>query len=169
MQATVTKDANKAVIKLNGRFDFNTHRDFRAAYEPLITDAIVKNSKTEFIVLNEFMNWVKKHNPDIVAGHNIKRFDLNWIRVKTAKYNMPNLLELDMIDTLEYATKLHKDGVLIDYKAVTEKGRVSFKLEHLVRYFGLDAQTHRAIDDVYQNIIVYKNLKELEGTVDYGF
>lgn len=39
MQASITKDAGKAVIKLSGRFDFNTHREFRSAYEPLVGDA----------------------------------------------------------------------------------------------------------------------------------
>jgi anti-anti-sigma factor len=39
MQANVLKDPSKTVIKLNGRFDFNTHREFRGAYEPLINDA----------------------------------------------------------------------------------------------------------------------------------
>lgn len=39
MQANVLKEASKTVIKLNGRFDFNTHREFRAAYEPLVSDA----------------------------------------------------------------------------------------------------------------------------------
>lgn len=134
-----------------------------------IDNNTVKSAKTEFIVLNEFMNWVKKHNPQKVAGHNIKRFDLRWIEAKVNKYNIVNQLNLEIIDTLDYATQLFKDGVLVNYKAVTEKGRTSFKLEHLTRYFGLDEQTHRAIDDVYQNVIVYKNLKELEETIDYGF
>lgn len=48
MQATITKDAAKATIKLNGRFDFNTHRDFRTAYESLITDADVKAVTVDF-------------------------------------------------------------------------------------------------------------------------
>lgn len=39
MQANVLRDASKTVVKLIGRFDFNTHREFRAAYEPLINDA----------------------------------------------------------------------------------------------------------------------------------
>jgi anti-anti-sigma factor len=39
MQANVLKEASRTVIKLNGRFDFNTHREFRAAYEPLVSDA----------------------------------------------------------------------------------------------------------------------------------
>jgi anti-anti-sigma factor len=48
MQATVTKDSNKATLKLNGRFDFNTHRDFRAAYEPLLADGAVKAVTVDF-------------------------------------------------------------------------------------------------------------------------
>ncbi|MER2538227.1 MAG: STAS domain-containing protein [Azonexus sp.] len=48
MQATITKDAAKATIKLTGRFDFNTHRDFRTAYESLITDAAVKAVTVDF-------------------------------------------------------------------------------------------------------------------------
>lgn len=48
MQATVTKEAPSATIKLNGRFDFNTHRDFRAAYEPLIADSAVKVITVDF-------------------------------------------------------------------------------------------------------------------------
>lgn len=41
MQANVTMEGSKAVIKLNGRFDFNTHREFRGSYEPLIADSAV--------------------------------------------------------------------------------------------------------------------------------
>lgn len=42
MQASVTKDAGAAVVRLSGRFDFNAHRDFRSAYEPLMGDAEVR-------------------------------------------------------------------------------------------------------------------------------
>jgi anti-anti-sigma factor len=48
MQANVLKEGSKAVIKLNGRFDFNTHRDFRGAYEPLIADAGIKVVTVDF-------------------------------------------------------------------------------------------------------------------------
>ena len=48
MQANVIKESNQAVIKLNGRFDFNTHRDFRAAYEPLLADAALKSVIVDF-------------------------------------------------------------------------------------------------------------------------
>jgi HptB-dependent secretion and biofilm anti anti-sigma factor len=34
MQAQVQRQDEKAVIRLEGRFDFNAHRTFREAYEP---------------------------------------------------------------------------------------------------------------------------------------
>ena len=48
MQANVQKDGNNATIKLAGRFDFNTHREFRSAYEPLVGDAGVRNVVVDF-------------------------------------------------------------------------------------------------------------------------
>lgn len=48
MQANVIREGSRAVIKLNGRFDFNTHREFRAAYEPLVDDAAVHGVTVDF-------------------------------------------------------------------------------------------------------------------------
>jgi len=48
MQAIVQKEAAKAVIKLTGRFDFNTHREFRGAYEPLVSDADTRSVVVDF-------------------------------------------------------------------------------------------------------------------------
>jgi anti-anti-sigma factor len=48
MQASILKDAGKATIKLVGRFDFNTHREFRSAYEPLVGDASVRSVVVDF-------------------------------------------------------------------------------------------------------------------------
>lgn len=48
MQTTVTKVADKAVIKLSGRFDFNAHREFRAAYDPMVVDAAVNSVVVDF-------------------------------------------------------------------------------------------------------------------------
>lgn len=52
MQAIVSKEAGKAVIKLSGRFDFNTHREFRAAYEPLISDAETRSVIVDFAAVD---------------------------------------------------------------------------------------------------------------------
>lgn len=48
MLASITKDSSRATLKLNGRFDFNTHRDFRAAYESVLTDQDVKSLSVDF-------------------------------------------------------------------------------------------------------------------------
>lgn len=39
MQTNVSINNEDALLVLSGRFDFNAHRDFRAAYEPLIENA----------------------------------------------------------------------------------------------------------------------------------
>ncbi len=43
MHTNVTKADGEAVVRLSGRFDFNAHREFRAAYEPLMTDSSVRS------------------------------------------------------------------------------------------------------------------------------
>ena len=42
MQTNVSIKDGDALVKLSGRFDFNAHRDFRAAYEPLMSDTQLK-------------------------------------------------------------------------------------------------------------------------------
>ena len=42
MRVKVTQGGSKAVLMLSGRFDFNSHRDFRGAYEPLVDEADVR-------------------------------------------------------------------------------------------------------------------------------
>ncbi len=43
MQATISKGGDNVEVRLSGRFDFNAHREFRAAYEPLMTDSGVRS------------------------------------------------------------------------------------------------------------------------------
>ncbi len=48
MQASIQNEAGKAIVKLSGRFDFNTHREFRGAYEPLVADTSVRSVVVDF-------------------------------------------------------------------------------------------------------------------------
>lgn len=48
MEATVIQKDSKAVIKLTGRFDFNTHREFRGISDPIVTDANVHEIEIDF-------------------------------------------------------------------------------------------------------------------------
>lgn len=38
MHTTLEQENGKAVVKLSGRFDFNSHREFRASYEGVLGD-----------------------------------------------------------------------------------------------------------------------------------
>lgn len=42
MEIRQTKSGNQATLTLNGRFDFNVHRDFKEAYMSLLNDAVVQ-------------------------------------------------------------------------------------------------------------------------------
>ncbi len=48
MQITTEVTAEKAVLTLNGRFDFHSHRDFRTAYENALEDAGVREIAINF-------------------------------------------------------------------------------------------------------------------------
>lgn len=42
MQTSVSKHSDAAEVRLSGRFDFNAHREFRSAYEPVMADPDVR-------------------------------------------------------------------------------------------------------------------------------
>lgn len=48
MQAQVKQQDGKAVIRLDGRFDFNAHRTFREAYEPALGVPEIKEFEIDF-------------------------------------------------------------------------------------------------------------------------
>ena len=54
MHATVTKESSRALVKLSGRFDFNTHREFRSAVEALanetdVTEVVVDFAEVDYL------------------------------------------------------------------------------------------------------------------------
>lgn len=42
IQIKATKEGGKSRVALTGRFDFNSHREFRSAYEPALTDSAIR-------------------------------------------------------------------------------------------------------------------------------
>ena len=48
MQVTVAVSGTAAVIKLQGRFDFNTHREFRENTDGVVSNAQVKDITVDF-------------------------------------------------------------------------------------------------------------------------
>lgn len=135
-----------------------------------INDNTVKGASGARAVLAQFMEWVKKQNASIVAGHNIKSFDLKFIERDCTRLRVDNAFaSMQILDTLDYVRGLGKTNIIPNYNQATATGRVSYSMSALIKHFGLEEQTHRALNDVMQNIIVYRLLKGLEGTKDYGF
>lgn len=127
-----------------------------------ITNDDVRHAPTEEMAFNSFKDFVSKYTIGTYAGHNIDAFDMKWMHSRNERFNLGLNLDVETIDTLKVVKDIAKTGALKGYNFTTKTGRASFKLEYLMAYFNLGEQNHRAIDDVKNNIIVYKNLKELE-------
>ena len=48
MQASILNESGKSTIKLDGRFDFNTHREFRNAVDPLANETAIAGVVIDF-------------------------------------------------------------------------------------------------------------------------
>lgn len=48
MQITRTEDVGRQILKLSGRFDFHSHRDFRSAYEQALESGAAKTIVVNF-------------------------------------------------------------------------------------------------------------------------
>lgn len=48
MQTAVSQEGSKSIIKLAGRFDFNTHREFRGISDPVVADVEVREIEIDF-------------------------------------------------------------------------------------------------------------------------
>lgn len=127
-----------------------------------ITNEMVKNAPTEQRGFELFDEFVKKHSPDVLAGHNIKSFDIKWVDVRNDRFNTNINTNITLVDTLEMVRATAKKGLLVGYNFTTKTGRPSFTLQNLMKYFELGEQNHRAIDDVLNNVVVFKKLTKLE-------
>ncbi len=108
---------------------------------------------------------------DTVAGHNIKTCDIPFVNKKADQCGIYSPLgEKEVIDTLSVAKAMFKENKFPNWNYSTPTGRPSFKLENFIKHYGLGSQNHRAIDDVSNNIEVYKRmLLQEEEEIDYGF
>lgn len=134
-----------------------------------ITNSMVKDCDGENLVLQDFMNWLAKYNCTLLVGHNIKRFDVPFMEARCKKHSILNGLPVSLEDTLSMAQAAYKSGILSGYTYTTGRGNISFKQEYLMKYWDLGQQTHTALSDVENDIEIYKHLKSLENSIDYGF
>lgn len=94
--------------------------------------------------INEYINFIGN---DIILGHNIRAFDCNVLNRVCENMNIKKINN-DMIDTLHYAKKCNIDVY-------------NYRLSTLSRYFKIEHDAHRALNDCIANYYIYEHLKPL--------
>ena len=128
-----------------------------------ITNAQVRNCRTEKEVLMDFSEWVTISHAKSIISHNGKTFDLQFIREKCNKYDITWNEPLNIVDTLVVARALKKCGK-INVENCQQKT--------LAEYFGIEYNAHSAIDDVRALIQIHKKMTKLTqptSRADLGF
>lgn len=108
-----------------------------------ITNEMVQHSPSIGIVLKNFINFV---GDDIILGHNIVSYD-STILYDLCEYYGLREFSNTMLDTLRYAH--YCDIEIEDYKLTT-----------IAKYFGIEYQAHRSLNDCTANFYVYEYLKK---------
>lgn len=108
-----------------------------------ITDEMLENAPAISEVIEDYIKFIGN---DIVVGHNIAGFDVNIIYDIYLKY-CNKYFKNNMIDTYYYAKCC--DIEVSDYK-----------LTSIAKYFGIEYDAHRALNDCIANFKCYELLKE---------
>lgn len=113
-----------------------------------ISEAMVKDCRTEQAVLADFYEWLFLQKPEKIVGHNFKSFDWTFIKTKADKYRLA-LPEMEIVDTLQLARAKTKAGDL---------PVVNHKQPTLAVFYNIEYQAHSAIEDVKALIQIYEKM-----------
>jgi DNA polymerase III epsilon subunit-like protein len=79
-----------------------------------------KEKQTQKELIKKFLEWFDKQETRILAGHNVGFFDLNFIKTKAKKYNIPLKIRYRSLDLCSVAQtiyfQINKKFLLDDYK-----------------------------------------------------
>lgn len=121
-----------------------------------IDDWKVRDALDEKTVLGKFLEWVYINKPSKVVGHNYISFDKTFLIEKFIKYDY-KMFDIEEIDTLKVA-RAKKVPVTI----LTSTGLPSYTQESLAKFYGIEYQAHRAIEDVRALVKIYKKMTEID-------
>lgn len=118
-----------------------------------IDDYKVRNCRDEGSVLSDFFAWIHVSKPTKIVGHNYKSFDGTFLSSKAIRYNLKMLTDFEVVDTLQIARKLTKEGKLpvVNHKQTT-----------LAQFYEIDYRAHSAIEDVRALIKIFEKLGGLK-------
>lgn len=111
-----------------------------------ITNKDLENQPTEAYGTQAFVNWVG--DTSLVVGHNIDSFDIKFLKKACERAHVEFPFH-ESIDTMKMvrAMKMRKNGLIPNDKQPT-----------LAKYFGIEYDAHRAVNDVEA---LYKIFREL--------
>ncbi len=133
---------NEVVEEYSTLINPNMHIPYYASCINGITDNMVKASPSIKCALREFVSFIGNY---ILVGHNILRFDLQFIQ-RDANLYLGKPLQNDYLDTLIAARRFLPE---LD----------SHSLESLANYYNISYKgAHRALADCYINKQVYDSL-----------
>ncbi len=107
-----------------------------------ITNEMLKAAPTLDQKLNEYLRFIGN---DVLLGHNIRAYDVNVLNYACNALHLPTLHN-DMIDTLHYSKKCNIRAI-------------SYRLPALAKYFRIEYDAHRALNDCIANHAIYQRLK----------
>ena len=118
-----------------------------------ITDDMVKDAPTMKEALSEFIDFI---GDDILVGHNIKSFDMNFLKTECMHQFDGRVPDNDYVDTL-----------LIARHCMPELARKNLTV--LAEHFGISSEgAHRALADCLMNQKVYELLKKENDRYENG-
>jgi len=107
-----------------------------------ITNEMLESAPPLEQKLGEYLQFIGN---DVLLGHNIRAYDVNVLNYACKALHLP-LLGNNMLDTLHYARKCRINVI-------------SYRLPALARYFRIQYDAHRALNDCIANHYVYEKLK----------
>lgn len=98
-----------------------------------------------------------------MVGHNITRYDNKVLENRLDFFNAEwGLKDVKLIDTLSHAKGVKSRNIkclVPDTGFRTESGKnISYKQEHIAKFFGIDYKAHSAKEDILCLIQIYENM-----------
>lgn len=121
-----------------------------------ITNQMVSNKRPEKDVVSDFIKFIEEQQPEQYVGHNLKAFDLLWLKEKSLFYNL-SFPEKPAIDTLQIARKNK-----IPTARRTPKGNPSYTQEGIAEAYNIQYDAHSAIADVQALILIFEKMNAAE-------
>ena len=111
-----------------------------------------KDPFNDYIVIKGIREFLNKSDPDLLVAHNGDSFDYKWLNARLIKHGFDPLPDISMDDTLKMARSKFKFH--------------SNKLEHLVKFLGIDHKFETTYD-MWLDIIKGK-VKAVRDMVKYN-